>query len=79
MHPTLRVGEWGKLKASQELENIIRWVAPCPPFNVTGQPAIVIPAGFTADGLSLGVQLVARPSDEVTMITLAAQLEAATS
>ncbi|XGV96625.1 MAG: amidase [Leptolyngbya sp. BL-A-14] len=79
MHPTLRVGEWAKLKASKELENIIRWIAPCPPFNVTGQPAIAIPAGFTADGLPLGVQLVGHPGDEVTIIALAAQVEAATS
>lgn len=79
MHPTLRVGEWAKLKDFQELENIIRWIAPCPPFNVTGQPAIAIPAGFTPDGLPLGVQLVGRPGDEVTIIALAAQIEAATS
>jgi amidase len=79
MHPTLRVGEWAKLKASKELENIIRWIAPCPPFNMTGQPAIAIPAGFTADGLPLGVQLVGRPGDEITIIALAAQVEAATS
>lgn len=79
MHPPVRVGEWAKLKASQELENIIRWIAPCPPFNVTGQPSIAIPAGFTPSGLPLGVQLVGRPGDEITIIALAAQLEAATS
>jgi amidase len=55
MHPTLRVGEWAELKVSKELENIIRWIAPCPPFNVTGQPAIAIPAGFTTDGLPLTI------------------------
>lgn len=79
MHPTIRVGEWAKLRAAKELENIIRWIAPCPPFNVTGQPAIAIPAGFTPDGLPLGVQLVGRPGDETTIITLAAQIEATTS
>ncbi len=79
MHPTLRVGEWAKLRAAKELENIIRWIAPCPPFNVTGQPAIAIPAGLTPDGLPLGVQLVGRPGDEITIIALAAQVEAETS
>jgi amidase len=77
MHPTIRVGEWAKLRAAKELENIINWIAPCPPFNVTGQPAIAIPAGFTPDGLPLGVQLVGRPGDETTIIALAAQIEAA--
>ncbi|MBD2771773.1 amidase [Iningainema tapete] len=77
MHPTIRVGEWAKLRAAKELEKIVQWIAPCPPFNVTGQPAISIPAGFTPDGLPLGVQLVGRPRDETTIIALAAQLEAA--
>jgi amidase len=79
MHPTIRVGEWAKLKAAKELENIIRWIAPCPAFNVTGQPAIAIPAGSTPEGLPLGVQLVGHPGDETTIIGLAAQLEAAAS
>lgn len=79
MHPTIRVREWAKLRASQELENIIRWIAPCPPFNITGQPAIAIPAGFTPDGLPLGIQLIGRPGDEITVIALAAQIEAETS
>lgn len=77
MHPTLRVGEWAKLRAAKELENIIQWIAPCPPFNITGQPAIAIPSGFTPNGLPLGVQLIGRPGDEITIIALAAQIEVA--
>jgi amidase len=76
MHPTIRVGEWKKLRSAKEFEKIVNWVAPCPPFNVTGQPAIAIPTGFTPDGLPVGVQLVGRPGDETTLIALAAQLEA---
>ena len=34
------------------------------------------PAGFTADGLPLSVQLVGRPEDEATLLSLAAQIEA---
>jgi amidase len=44
---------------------------------MTGQPAVSIPAGFDADGLPVGVQLVGRPADEATIIRLAAQLETA--
>jgi amidase len=47
------------------------------PWNLTGQPACSVPAGFGADGLPRAVQLVGRPSDESTLMSLAAQLEAA--
>ncbi len=46
-----------------------------PVFNLTGQPAVTIPAGFGADGLPLSVQLVGRPGAERTLYALAAQLE----
>jgi amidase len=44
-------------------------------WNATGQPAASVPAGFGADGLPRAVQLVARPNDEATLLSLAAQLE----
>jgi amidase len=45
-------------------------------WNVTGQPAASVPAGFGADGLPRAVQIVARPNDEQTLLSLAAQIEA---
>jgi amidase len=45
-------------------------------WNLTGQPAASVPAGFGADGLPRGVQLVGRPADETTLLSLAAQIEA---
>jgi amidase len=47
------------------------------PFNVTGQPACSVPAGFDGDGLPRGVQFVGRPNDEGLLLSLAAQIEAA--
>ena len=46
-------------------------------WNVTGQPAASVPAGFDADGMPMAVQLVARPDDEATLFALAAQIEQA--
>jgi Asp-tRNA(Asn)/Glu-tRNA(Gln) amidotransferase A subunit family amidase len=46
-------------------------------FNLTGQPAMAIPLGHTADGLPVGVQAIARFGDDATLFRLAAQLEAA--
>jgi amidase len=48
-------------------------------WNLTGQPAASVPAGFGADGLPRGVQIVGRAGDEATLISLAAQIEAARS
>ena len=53
-----------------------RWVPYCAPYNHTGQPAASVPAGFTPDGFPLAVQLVGRPGDEATLLSLAAQIEA---
>jgi amidase len=45
-------------------------------WNVLGQPAASIPAPVTDDGTPIGVQLVSRPHDEATILSVAAQLEA---
>jgi amidase len=45
------------------------------PWNVTGQPAASIPAPVPEGGLPIGAQLVGRPNDEATLLSLSAQLE----
>jgi amidase len=46
-------------------------------FNLTGQPAMMLPLGQAAGGLPVAVQLVARFGDEATLFALGAQLERA--
>ncbi len=48
-----------------------------PLFNLTGQPAITIPAGIGSDGLPLSVQLVGRLGAEQVLYSLAGQIESA--
>lgn len=76
LHPAIRIGEWTDLPPEETLQRIIQWIAPCPPFNASGQPAIHVPTGLSA-GLPVGVQIIGRPADESTILALAAQLEAA--
>lgn len=77
LHPTIQIGEWKHLRPVQMLEKIIDWIAPCPPVNASGQPAIALPTGFDDNGLPLGIQLVGRPAEEEIILSLAAELERA--
>ena len=54
------------------------YVCYTPTWNYVGQPAASIPAGFDSDGLPMAIQLAAPPNGETTIVSLAAQLEAAT-
>ncbi|MDV3128318.1 amidase [Mycobacterium sp. 21AC1] len=56
-------------------------IAACPatwPWNLLGWPSISVPAGFTSDGLPIGVQLMGPANSEPLLISLAAELEAIT-
>jgi amidase len=69
-------GSFGK-PAPLAIDRAGRFTPFTPIFNLTGQPAVTIPAGFGSDGLPLSVQLVGRPGAEETLYALAGQLEAA--
>ncbi len=73
----LRIGEFfGKSMVRVTLP-VQRYVSFTALWNVTGQPAASVPAGFTDDGLPLAVQLVGRAHDEATVLAVSRQLEAA--
>lgn len=46
-------------------------------FNLSGHPAISVPAGFTHDGAPVGLQIVARPGADRALLDLAATCPAA--
>jgi amidase len=72
----LRTGRWDGRSAPVAFVAAASYTAFTTPWNLTGQPAASVPAGFTASGLPIGVQLVGRPDDEATLLSLAAQMEA---
>ncbi len=74
--PPVPVEKWTSHGGQWTLAGMTRRTGFGPPWNYIGNPAAAVPAGFTADGLPLSVQLVGRPNDEPTLLSLAAQLEA---
>lgn len=55
----------------------IDWTPFSYPFNLTGQPAATVPCGFDRNGLPIGLQIVGRWRDDVTVLRAAAAFEAA--
>ncbi len=77
--PAVPVDHWAGRGGLATLIGMARHYAHTPAWNHTGQPAVSLPAGETADGLPLAVQLVAGPRQDARLVSLAAQLERALS
>ena len=73
--PAVEVGRWAGQGALRTVTGMSRTYPYTGPWNHLGNPAASVPAGFTKGGLPLAVQLVGRPNDEATLLSLAAQLE----
>jgi amidase len=74
--PPIETGRWEGRSATWVLTFAWRLVPFTAPWNFTGQPAAAVPAGWTSRGWPLSAQLIGRPNDEGTLLSLAAQLEA---
>ncbi len=72
----LPVRRWEGQGAIRTVLGMSRFYPYCVPWNHLGNPAVSVPAGFAADGMPLAVQIIGRPGDEATLLSLAAQLEA---
>jgi amidase len=73
--PALPIGAYEGRGALWTINGCTRIVPFLGVWNATGQPAASLPAGFTSEGVPIGVQLVGRPHDEATLLSLSAQLE----
>ncbi|HEX3693698.1 MAG TPA: amidase [Solirubrobacteraceae bacterium] len=74
--PPPQIGQFDGRGALWTLNGAIGLVPYNAPWNLTGQPAAAVPAGFGSDGLPRSVQIVGRPGDEGTLLSLSAQIEA---
>lgn len=60
------------------MDNYISWMKSAYWISATCRPAISVPAGFTADGLPVGVQIVGRYRDDLNVLKIAHAFEQAT-
>jgi amidase len=72
-----RVGAYQRRGAISTLALVAARVPFQAMFNATGQPAAVLPWGLDGHRLPLSIQLVGRPFDEATLLSLSAQIEQA--
>ena len=70
--------DWVREINGQAMPTYIDWMTICCAITVTGLPAISVPAGFTSDGLPVGLQIVGKPRSDLQVLQLAHAFEQAT-
>jgi amidase len=70
--------EWPREIDGTKLENYLDWMKSCYYITITSHPAISVPAGFTPDGLPVGLQIVGRYRQDFSVLQLAHAFESAT-
>ena len=70
--------DWPREIAGVKMGNYLDWMKSCYWITVTSHPAISVPAGFTAEGLPVGLQIVGRYRDDFGVLQLAHAFEQAT-
>ena len=70
--------DWPKTINGVKMENYVAWMKSAYWITVTFRPAISVPAGFTSEGLPVGIQIVGRHRDDFGVLQLAHAFEKAT-
>jgi amidase len=70
--------DWPKEIETVKMENYIGWMKSAYRITVTFRPAMSVPAGFTPEGLPVGIQIVGRYRDDLGVLQIARAFEQAT-
>jgi amidase len=71
--------DWPRTIEGVAMENYVSWMKSAYWISATCRPAASVPAGFTAEGLPVGIQIVGRHRDDFGVLQLAHAFEQATS
>jgi aspartyl-tRNA(Asn)/glutamyl-tRNA(Gln) amidotransferase subunit A len=75
--PPFELSSAGPTEIDGKAVSSAHWLSFTYPINMTGQPAATVPAGWTDDGLPIGLQIVGRHLDDPMVLRAAAAFEAA--
>jgi amidase len=70
--------DWPHEIEGVKMENYVAWMKSASWITVTFRPAASVPAGFTAEGLPVGIQIVGRHRDDLGVLQVAHAFEQAT-
>jgi amidase len=65
--------------SGMKFDSYIDWMKSCWYISATGNPASSVPAGFTPEGLPVGLQIVGRDKQDFSVLQMAHAFETATN
>lgn len=76
--PASKIGEDAETELLGKMVNtFLTFIKNCDPISVVGYPAITVPAGYSKNGLPIGLQMVTRPWEEQKLLQMAYSFEQA--
>ena len=61
--------------AGKPMQTYVDWIAPTFVLSLTGLPVASVPCGLDSGGMPVGLQIVGKPSDEESVLALAAVIQ----
>ena len=78
--PAAKIGEDAEVELlGKKVNTFFTFIKDCDPVSVAGYPALSVPAGWSADGLPVGIQIVGRPWEEGRILRIGYAYEQATN
>ncbi|MFU8796197.1 MAG: amidase, partial [Dehalococcoidia bacterium] len=75
--PPFEIGQYRVREVAGREVSPLNWMAFTYPFNITGQPAAAVPCGHTDEGLPVGLQIIGKPLEDLTVLRAAYAFEQA--